>query len=442
MNIDKQIFNTLDVLYDDKKWGKRIDPDEWNANFKVLEEGHNELAEKLNQQVADIDVAIQSATSDGGQNISVQYGAGTETLQHALDNIVSDINNRYTKLQSETILSENTNPLIRDISYNSQTGTFTITKKDGSVIAIDTVIEKVPVKFELIEENNKTYLKVTNDDGTFTKTDVTSLLNVYNFTESDTVYFVVDGYGVTAKVKPNSITIDNLSLDAVSMLEGYVIDASNSASNSATSAAASEKSAANAGTFEQSAKNYSESAQAAKAEAENAKNSASQSAILSSDKANISSKQSVLSQSYARGGTGTRNGEDIDNSKYYMEQAKQAAIQASGFDYQGVWDSSISYIANQLVSYNYTLWCAKQNNINSIPYEGSVDWDIFVGIPSVLDMGTFIDTTLFAHMLNANAHSNATIDANSVETTTDKTLEEHEIDEKAHSNIIIDGGGN
>ena len=187
MNIDKQIFNTLDVLYDDKKWGKRIDPDEWNANFKVLEEGHNELAEKLNQQVADIDVAIQSATSDGGQNISVQYGAGTETLQHALDNIVSDINNRYTKLQSETILSENTNPLIRDISYNSQTGTFTITKKDGSVIAIDTVIEKVPVKFELIEENNKTYLKVTNDDGTFTKTDVTSLLNVYNFTESDTV---------------------------------------------------------------------------------------------------------------------------------------------------------------------------------------------------------------------------------------------------------------
>ena len=125
-----------------------------------------------------------------------------------------------------------------------------------------------------------------------------------------------------------------------------------------------------------------------------------------------------------------------------MEQAKQAAIQASGFDYQGVWDSSISYIANQLVSYNYTLWCARQNNINSIPYEGSVDWDVFVGIPSVLDMGTFTDTTLFAHMLNANAHSNATIDANSVETTTDKTLEEHEIDENAHSNIIIDGGGN
>ena len=91
MNIDKQTFNTLDVLYDDKKWGKRIDPDEWNANFKVLEEGHNELATKLNQQVTDIDTAIQAATSSGGQNISVQYGVGTETLQDALDNVVSDI---------------------------------------------------------------------------------------------------------------------------------------------------------------------------------------------------------------------------------------------------------------------------------------------------------------------------------------------------------------
>ena len=225
------------------------------------------------------------------------------------------------------------------------------------------------------------------------------------------------------------------------MLERYVIDASNYASNSATSASVSEKSAVKAGSFEQSAKSYSENAQTAKAEAENAKNSASQAAILSNDKANISSEYSVLSQSYAIGGTGTRNGEDTDNSKYYMEQAKHAAIQSSGFDYQGVWDSSVSYITNQLVSYDYTLWCAKQNNINSIPYEGSADWNIFVGIPSVLDMGSFADTTLLSHMLNANAHSNTTIDANSVETTIYETLEEHETDENAHSNIIIDGGG-
>ena len=81
LNIDKQTFNTLDVLYDDKKWGKRIDPDEWNANFKVLEEGHNELVQKLNQQVTDIDTAIQAVTSDGGQNVSVQYDGEVKSLQ-------------------------------------------------------------------------------------------------------------------------------------------------------------------------------------------------------------------------------------------------------------------------------------------------------------------------------------------------------------------------
>ena len=88
MNIDKQTFNTLDVLYDDKKWGKRIDPDEWNANFKVLEEGHNELATKLNQQVTDIDTAIQSVTSNGGQNIIVQYDGEAKALQDAIDDAV------------------------------------------------------------------------------------------------------------------------------------------------------------------------------------------------------------------------------------------------------------------------------------------------------------------------------------------------------------------
>ena len=377
------------------------------------------------------------------QLIMDKYNALVDLLTAlGLDSIVTDLESRYTKTETDTKISTETNDLVEKIEFTSSDGKFKITTKGGTVTTIDTNIEKIPATFELITEDNKTYLKVTNDDGTFTKTDVTSLLNVYTFTDSDTVDFTVDGYGVTATVKPNSITIDNLSLDVVSTLEGYVTEASNYASASATSAEASEKSAVNAGTFEQSAKSYSESAQTAKTEAENAKNTATQAANTATAKANSASEYSVLSQSYARGGTGTRSGEDTDNSKYYMEQAKQAAIQASGFDYQGPWDSSVSYTTNQLVSYDYTLWCAKQNNINSIPYEGSSDWDIFVGIPSVLDMGTFTDTTLFAHMLNANAHSNATIDANSVETTTDKTLEEHEIDENAHSNIIIDGGGN
>ena len=107
MNIDKQTFNTLDVLYDDKKWGKRIDPDEWNANFKVLEEGHNELATKLNQQVTDIDTAIQAATSNGGQNISVQYDGETKALQDVIDDADADEGYIFNRFYADCMFMNN-----------------------------------------------------------------------------------------------------------------------------------------------------------------------------------------------------------------------------------------------------------------------------------------------------------------------------------------------
>ena len=217
MNIDKQTFNTLDVLYDDKKWGKRIDPDEWNANFKVLEQGHNEFATKLNQQVTDIDTAIQAATSNGGQNISVQYGVGTETLQDALDNVVSDINNRYTKNEVDASIGSNTNSLIANAEYNESTGVFTFTRKDGSSVVIDTVIEKVPASMALVNESDGSVsLVITNQDGSQTKTNVTSLIEDTVINSSDTINAtsVTDAVKkvttYTLVIKPNSIGLSHI----------------------------------------------------------------------------------------------------------------------------------------------------------------------------------------------------------------------------------------
>ena len=86
------------------------------------------------------------------------------------------------------------------------------------------------------------------------------------------------------------------------------------------------------------------------------------------------------------------------------------------------------------------MWTAKTNNLNSIPYDGSADWSVFIGIPSVLDLGGFTDT-LAEHVMNPNAHEAAVFDANNSEPTTQATLEEHEISETAHGNLNIDGGG-
>ena len=273
-----------------------------------------------------------------------------------------------------------------------------------------------------------TYLRITNQDGSYTQTNVTALLNVYTFNDSDTLDFTADDYTVTAVIKPNSITLDHLSLAAVSTIEGYVSAAAGSATAAAGSATNAETSAANAHTFMESAEDCRDEAIAAKAAAETAQTgaqtaetNAASSASLAAAKVTQAANQAVLAESYAKGGTGTRTGEDTDNSKYYMEQAKEAAIQAIGFDYQGEWDDSKAYTTTQIVSYDSTLWTATNNNINSIPYEGSSDWAIFIGVPSVLDLGDFTDATLAAHVANLNAHDTMTIDANVAEATTQET---------------------
>ncbi len=226
MNIIKKLLEKVDVLYDDKKWGKRIDPDEWNANFKALENAHNQLVDSLTEQFDIVDEAIFNATTEGGNNIHVDYSGGDFTLQQTLDHIVSDINDRYTKMQSDTLLSENTNPLIRDISYNSQTGTFTITKKDGSIITIDTVIEKVPASMALKEETDgSVWLVVTNQDGSQTKTNVTSLIEDTVINSSDTINVSSSTDSVNKvityilSIKPNSIGLAHVDSELATKFE-------------------------------------------------------------------------------------------------------------------------------------------------------------------------------------------------------------------------------
>lgn len=359
-----------------------------------------------------------------------------------LDTIATDISSRYTKTETDTKISEETNDLIETIEFTKADGKFKITTKGGTETTIDTDLEKIPASFALIEDEGKTYLRITNQDGSYTQTDVTSLLNVYTFTDSDTVDFTESPkYSVTAVIKPNSITIDHLSLAAVSTLEGYVSAAAASATASEASATASEASANNARTFEQSAKGYSETAVAESSAAANSAALSEASAATANQKALSAETSAILSQSYAQGGTGTREGENSNNAKYYMERAQEAAAQASGFDYRGAWDNATSYTANQIVSYDYILWSAKKNNINSIPYEGSQDWVVFVGMPSVIDLGTFTDDSLATHILNANAHSGMAIDANNPGITVQESLYEHETSSQAHGNINIDGGG-
>ena len=121
-------------------------------------------------------------------------------------------------------------------------------------------------------------LVLTLSDGSKQYVDMSALITQYEFKDSTTIAFSVDSTGkVSASVKNGSIT------DA--MLEtGYLANIT---------------------------------AQATKAE------SMANSATTSSNSAYDNAK---LSQSYAVGGAGVRDGEDMDNAKYYCEHANALTI--------------------------------------------------------------------------------------------------------------------
>lgn len=256
-----------------------------------------ELKSTFDKAGADIKDAFnglveQLASKTAGEHIGVNVeSATTNTLQGALTVFGEAIKNRYTKAEVDTSVSQETNNLVSDFDINLTTGVVTVTKKDGTVETYDTALEKVPATFEIVEESEVYYLKITNTDGTSTKVNVNTLFNEYLFTNSDEISFEITNEGnskkVVAKLRDNSIGITKLSLDVVSQLEEYA----QTASSSATSANNSATSAAN-------------------------------SASTAVQKASEANADATLAKSYAVGGTGTRPGEDTDNAEYYARQAQ------------------------------------------------------------------------------------------------------------------------
>lgn len=188
----------------------------------------------LNALIAELEAAT-SANNIGADVTSVT----TKTVQAILAAFEERIADRYTKTETETLVANDTNNLVSDVDVNLTTGVITITKKDGTTATFDTALEKVPAKFEIVENGDTYALKITNQDGTVTQADITQFMNVYNFNNSAEVAFEVNGAGnektVTASIRANSIGLDKLSLSIVSTLEGYMTSAKDSAAAAKTS---------------------------------------------------------------------------------------------------------------------------------------------------------------------------------------------------------------
>lgn len=185
-----------------------------------------------------------------------------------MDSAIDALDNRIISQDALKVDKSAINGNIADWTMDETTGVITITKYNGEKIIFDLNIEKIPVGFSMSDDG---IITMTTEDGTQFTSDIGSMIPVLTFEDSATIAVSVTG---TGKNKTYSFSIKTGSVTDAMLQPNYLADI--------------RVESANASAYAQSA---------------NAK--------------------SVLAESYAIGGTGTREGEDTDNAKYYMEQAKQ-----------------------------------------------------------------------------------------------------------------------
>lgn len=263
------------------------------------------------------------------------------TVQQIADTLLTMVKDRYTKLESDAKLKEKTDPLLKSMSYDPATGVLKVTTESGVETQVfDLNIEKIPASISILREGNAVFIRIVNDDGTYTQSDVTDLLAQYSFIESVTLKPTISKNGantsVKYEIKDASIKLAHLSSEVLSTITNAVdaaqLSASNansSAVNAANSKAAAELSESKAAASKTAASGYASKAEESSDRAATHENNAKEYAVNAGKAAASAEENAKLSKSYAVGGTGTREGENTDNAKHYYEQAK-AVVSAGG----------------------------------------------------------------------------------------------------------------
>lgn len=294
-----------------------------------------------------------------------------ESNLNKMDAAIGVIDDRVITLDTTKATKTEVATLVADVTFEESTGIITITKKNGSKITIDTQMEKIAINF--VYNPTTQQIILTLIDGTKQYIDLSALITQYEFLDSDTVAFYIDKDGkVSAIVKEGSIEEKHLEPNYLAKIKVEVAKAESSqqaaakseanakasenaakasetaAKTSETNAKASETAAAKSATAaeasESKAKVSETSASQSAATATSEAASASQSASTATDKANIATQKATeiigkaesaadsatKAQSYAVGGTGSREGEDSDNAKYYFEQVKDVSEAIKG----------------------------------------------------------------------------------------------------------------
>lgn len=162
-----------------------------------------------------------------------------------LNNGLNEVDNRVINQNTTKLDVTTANTMVKDVTFDSASGIFTITKLNGSTFNIDTKLEKLAVNFEF--DSSTQTLNIILEDGTTQTVDLSTLITQYEFGESDTIVLTVNSSGkVMANIKFGSITGNMLEPNYLANTQSArdtALAAANSAEASATRAKGSEESA-------------------------------------------------------------------------------------------------------------------------------------------------------------------------------------------------------
>lgn len=132
-----------------------------------------------------------------------------ETNLNKMDRGLDEIDDRVLALDTNKATKEEVAALVQSVEFEENTGVFKITKKNGSVLRIDTKMEKIAVNF--LYDKNTQQIILTLIDGTKQYINLSALITQFEFVDTGTIGFDITPDGkVKATVLDGSITENKL----------------------------------------------------------------------------------------------------------------------------------------------------------------------------------------------------------------------------------------
>lgn len=168
-----------------------------------------------------------------------------ETNLNKMDAALDEVDNRVLGLDTAKLDKATANTMVKDVSFDEETGIFTIELLNGTTKTIDTKLEKIATNFRY--DYNSQILWLTLNDGSEQGINMSSLISQYEFSDSDTIDFSVGSDGkISAIVKEGSITEDKLQPNFLADVKTEVAKAKSYSDSAYENATASGNSASQA----------------------------------------------------------------------------------------------------------------------------------------------------------------------------------------------------